>query len=126
MHQQNNLRRRFLLSAGLGIAAGAAQASARPEVAGAFGLIGKLIAQPGRGRELAEILLAGSRGMPGNVAYQVSLDAENVDHIWVHEIWESEAAHRASLQQTSVQEAIARGRPLIERFELSRKTVPVT
>lgn len=90
-----------------------------------FGLVGKLTAKAGHGRELAEILIAGSRGLPGNIQYLVSLDGQNSDQIWIYELWENEASHKASLQLDSVREAIAKGRPLIESFELSQPVVPV-
>ena len=90
-----------------------------------FGLVGKVIAKAGTGPQLAKILAQGSSGMPGNVAYLVALDAEDADQIWIHEVWESEAAHRSSLELPSVQTAIAQGRPLIERFEMSHRVHPV-
>lgn len=91
-----------------------------------FGLIGKITAKPGKGLELSQILKAGSAGMPGNEAYLIALDDENTDEIWIHEVWESAAAHKASLELASVQEAIAQGRPLIENFDMSRRVRPVT
>ena len=90
-----------------------------------YGRIGKITAKPGEGKRLAEILIRGSANMPGNTAYLVALDAEDNDQIWIHEVWESEAAHAASLDLPSVKNAIAEGRQLIESFDISRSVRPV-
>lgn len=86
-----------------------------------YGLIGKMRTAPGRRGELAAILVEGVSGMPGCLSYVVAEDAVDPDSLWVTEVWVDEEAHRASLGLPSVQEAIARGRPLIagfgERFE---------
>ena len=88
-----------------------------------YGLIGRMIAQPGKREELAEILLGGIAGMPGCLSYVVALDEEREDSLWITEVWESREKHQASLELPSVQAAIASGRPLItgfgERFETS-------
>jgi len=90
-----------------------------------FGLIGKIRAVQGGAAELAEILLAGTVTMPGNVHYLVARDADEPDVLWVTEVWVDEASHAASLRLPSVQAAIARGRPLIAGFEQQVRTVPL-
>ena len=90
-----------------------------------YGLIGKLLAVPGRRDELVEILNAGSADMPGCLSYVVARDRKDGDAIWVTEVWETEAHHRASLQLPSVQEAIERGRPLMAGFGERHETTPV-
>ena len=90
-----------------------------------FGLIGKMRATPGERERLAEILLEGSRGMPGCLSYVVALDADDADALWITEVWDNAASHKASLSQPSVQDAIARGRPLIAGFDTSVTTTPV-
>lgn len=86
-----------------------------------YGLIGKLIAQPGEREALSEILLNGIAGMPGCLSYVVAMDSSDDDALWVTEVWESQAMHGESLKLASVQKAIAQGKPLIagfgERFE---------
>jgi quinol monooxygenase YgiN len=80
-----------------------------------FALFGKLSAQPGRADELAA-LLTGGAGVADNPAcrlYVVNRSDAEPDAIWVYEVWDDEAAHRASLEDPAVREAIARGRPLI-------------
>lgn len=91
-----------------------------------FGLIGKMRAQPGKRADLIAILAEGTGMMPGCHHYIVMEDAAEPDSIWITEVWDDEASHRASLQLPSVQAAIAKGRPLIAGFDLSVKTTPVT
>ncbi len=90
-----------------------------------FGLIGKITARPGQRDALAAILLEGTGQMPGCLNYVVSRDASAADVLWVHEAWDEEASHRASLTLPAVREAIARGRPLIVSFESVARTEPV-
>jgi quinol monooxygenase YgiN len=69
-----------------------------------FGMVGKLVAQPGRGGELLELLIAATRelqGADGCELYVVSQDRDDLDTIWVFEAWRDEAAHRASLDIAS-------------------------
>ncbi len=90
-----------------------------------FGMIGKMKAQPGRRAELIAILGSGTGAMPGCRAYLIAEDAKDPDAIWITEIWEDAASHKASLQLPAVRDAIAKGRPLIAGFELSAETRPV-
>ena len=75
-----------------------------------FGLIGKMIAVPGKRQELAQILIDGVASMPGCLSYIVANDSENSDAIWITEVWESREAHKNSLSLPSVQEAIKMGK----------------
>lgn len=45
--------------------------------------------------------------------YEVGVDDDAPDTVFVVEIWESAAAHRASLQLSEVRAAIAAARPLL-------------
>lgn len=83
----------------------------------AYGLVGKLTATDGNGAALAGILREGCQNMPGCTDYVVAHDAENPDVLWVTERWVSQAHHEASLQLPTVQQAIAKGRPLIAGME---------
>lgn len=86
-----------------------------------YGLIGKMMAVPGKRDELIKILIEGVGGIPGCLSYVVAKDGTDPNALWMTEVWESEAAHRASLELSQVQAAIASGQPLIaglgERFE---------
>lgn len=90
-----------------------------------FGLIGKIRAKPGTRDDLAVILKDGVGGMPGCLSYVVAQDPNDADAIWVTEVWESRERHQASLGLPSVQDAIAKGRPLIAGFEERIETVPI-
>ncbi len=89
-----------------------------------FGLIGRMKAQPGRRDELVSILLEGTGGMPGCLSYVVARDRDDVDAIWITEVWTDEASHKASLSLPGVQAAIAQGRPLIAGFDRQHRTEP--
>ena len=81
-----------------------------------FGMVGKLVARPGRRGELVELLMAATRelqGADGCELYVVSQDRDELDSIWVFEAWRDEAAHRASLDMPAVRGVIERGLPLI-------------
>ena len=90
-----------------------------------YGLIGKMRALPGQRDALIAILVEGVSGMPGCLSYVVAQDPADPDAIWVTEVWDSEASHKASLTLPAVKDAIARGRPLIAGFDQHTETVPV-
>lgn len=90
-----------------------------------YGLIGQIIAQPGKRAELAAILTEDTDRIPGNFAYLVGEDAGNPDALWVVELWADKEAHAASLALPQVKDAIARGRPLIAEFGTRAEFKPV-
>ena len=90
-----------------------------------YGLIGRIRAQPGQREALAAVLLEGSGELPGCLSYVVAEDLTDPDALWVTEIWTDRAAHRASLELPAVQDAIARGRPLIVDFDMHQETRPL-
>jgi quinol monooxygenase YgiN len=89
------------------------------------GLIGKMVAVPGQRDALIAILLEGAADMPGCLSYVVARDASDSNAIWITEVWDSESSHRTSLSLPAVQQAIARGRPLIAGFGDRAVTEPV-
>lgn len=90
-----------------------------------YGLIGKMLAKPGRRDDLISILLEGTDAMPGCLSYIVAADPTDANAIWITEVWDEEASHQASLNLPAVQAAIARARPLIEGFGERFITAPV-
>lgn len=120
-------RRQFLAAATGGVAmlatmpAGALHGGAKTM----YGLIGKIKAVPGQRDALVSILLDGVSGMPGCLSYVVAQDPADADAIWITEVWDSQASHKASLSLPSVQAAIAKGKPLIAGFEQHIETSPV-
>jgi quinol monooxygenase YgiN len=119
-------RRQFLTAAAVGIATLAMPASAsRSRGTTMYGLIGKMRAVPGKRDALISILLDGVSGMPGCLSYVVAQDPADPDAIWITEVWDSQASHKASLSLPSVQAAIAQGKPLIAGFDQHIETSPV-
>jgi len=90
-----------------------------------YGLIGKIKVVPGQRDALISILIDGVSGMPGCRSYIVAQDPTDVDAIWVTEVWDNKESHKASLGLPSVQQAIAKGRPLMAGFGERFETVPV-
>ncbi|MCG2584984.1 putative quinol monooxygenase [Massilia sp. TS11] len=90
-----------------------------------YGLIGNIQAQPGQGAALSAILLQGLANLPGCLSYIVARDPADPDVLWVTEVWDSQASHRAALALPVVQAAIVQGRPLIARFGERHETEPL-
>lgn len=90
-----------------------------------YGLIGKFTAVDGQREALIEILLEGMADMPGCHSYVVARDPADANAIWITEVWDSAELHRASLELPAVQQAIARGRPLIAGMDRIAETAPV-
>ena len=90
-----------------------------------YGLIGKMKAVPGQRDALIAILLDGVSGMPGCLSYVVARDPGDPDSLWITEVWDSEASHKASLSLPQVREAIAKARPIIAGFDSHTVTEPV-
>ena len=91
-----------------------------------FGLVGSFKAQAGQGDALAALLVEAADALDRNAdcqLYVVSRSADDLDAVWVTEVWTSSEAHQASLEDQRVREIITEARPLIaglgERFELS-------
>jgi len=90
-----------------------------------YGLIAKMKTKPGQRDALIAVLLEGTAAMPGCLSYIVAKDPADSEAIWVTEAWESRASHQASLSLASVQQAMAKGRPLIAGFGERFETQPV-
>ena len=121
-----NSTRRETLGAALAVTLIAATPLfATSETKAMYGLMGRMIAQPGKRDELIAILLEGTGGMPGCLSYIVAKDAKDDNAIWVTEVWDSKDSHAGSLKLPAVQAAIAKGRPLIAGFDSYTETIPV-
>lgn len=90
-----------------------------------YGLIAKMIAQPGKRVELGAILLAATADMPGCVSYVIAEDSSDEDSLWITEVWQDQAHHQASLSLEAVQQAITQARPLIAGFGERIETRPL-
>ena len=80
------------------------------------GLIGSFTATPGQRAALAALLLEDVGPMPGCRSYVVAEDPTDDVTLWITEVWDDAAAHRASLSLPAVQAAITKARPLIAGF----------
>ena len=99
----------------------AAAQEAKPK----FGLIGQMLAQPGKREELLGYLREATGAMPGCISYVIALDTANPDALWITEVWDSRESHMASLKLPTVRAAIAKARPIIAGFPQHFETVPV-
>jgi len=89
------------------------------------GLISKIETSAAQRDTLVAILVDTSSALPGCLSYVVAKDATDPNAIWVTEVWDSPASHRASLALPEVQQAIAKARPLIAGFGERFETEPV-
>lgn len=92
-----------------------------------YGLIGKLVAQPGQRAALVAYLLEAARLLrtaPGCRQWIVHEPLEEPDAVWVSEIWTDEAAHDASLSDPVVRGIIARSMPLLAGPPQGVRTLP--
>lgn len=80
-----------------------------------FANAGSLGAVPGRRDELVAHLTRRSDVLRdlGCRLYEVGVNDDEPDTVFVVELWDSAAAHRGSLQLPDVQAAIAQARPLL-------------
>jgi quinol monooxygenase YgiN len=78
--------------------------------------MGSFKATPGNRSELASILLGDVGALPRCRSYIVAEDLSDADTLWITEVWDDAASHKASLALPAVKAAIARAMPLIESF----------
>jgi len=125
--QVNMKRREFMRMCAAPAIVGAIRPdqSESPKEGQMYGLIGKIIARAGTRDELVDVLLTGAKDMPGCLSYVVARDNTDPDAIWVTEVWVSQASHQASLKLPAVENAIAKGRPLIAGFGDRVTTTPI-
>ena len=90
-----------------------------------YGLIGSLVAVPGRRDDLIAILAASTSDLPGCLSYIVAKDSKDEDTIWITEVWDNKEKHDASLSLPSVTKAISLARPMIASFGSQVITSPV-
>lgn len=81
-----------------------------------YGLHGNLSATTGNGDKLATILLEAAQLVStakGCRLYLVSRDQNDLDSVWVTEVWDSKDDHDNSLQVPGVKELIGQAMPLL-------------
>jgi quinol monooxygenase YgiN len=82
---------------------------------------GKAVARPGKGAELARILLAAAADMsddPGCELYLVHRQTGEEDVIWVTELWRSQADLDASLERIRGSDDVAAAMALVEDWQM--------
>jgi Uncharacterized conserved protein len=90
-----------------------------------YGLIGRMLAAPGKREELLAVMLNGNTPMPGCRSYVIARDPGSDDGIWITEVWDSKEQHAASLDIPAVRETIGKARPLIAGFAERFETEPL-
>ena len=90
-----------------------------------YGLISKINTAPGQRDALTAILLEGTQAMPGCLSYVIAIDPADANGLWITEVWDTQASHKASLSLPAVQAAISKGRAMIAGFSNRVETVPV-
>ena len=90
-----------------------------------YGLIGKMLVAPGQRDAAIAILLESTQRMPGCLSYVVAQDPADANAVWITEVWDSDASHKASLTLPAVKEAIGKARPMITGFGERFITTPV-
>jgi quinol monooxygenase YgiN len=91
-----------------------------------YGLISRMKALPGQRDALIQVLLQGSRVLPGCIHYIVAKDVQDEHTLWVVETWNDTQAHKSSLSLPEVVEAMTQGKPLIAAIEQRLETVPMS
>lgn len=81
--------------------------------------------RPRKREQVIALLAESSANMPGCFSCVIAKDAASEDILWVTEVWESKAAHDASLNLRAVQAAIPKVKPLLAAFERIAETEPV-
>ena len=81
-----------------------------------FATYGRLGAKSGERDALVAILIRPSAELAevGCLLYEVGVSDDDPDGVHVIELWESQAAHRASLELESVRAAIGEAMPLLD------------
>ena len=90
-----------------------------------YGLISKINTVPGQRDGLVAILLEGTQTMPGCLSYVIAADPADDNALWITEVWDSQASHKASLSLPGVQAAVGKGRAMIAGFSSRVETVPI-
>jgi quinol monooxygenase YgiN len=90
-----------------------------------YGLIGKMTAVSGQRDALALMLLDATQSMPGCLSYVIATDPADPDALWITEVWDTAASHKASLALPAVQAVITQAKPLIAGFSNRVETVPI-
>ena len=118
-------RRNFVAFGVASVALAASTSASGLEGPPMYGVIVKLIANPGQRDSLTGILVEATAGIAGCLSYVVARDASDPNAIWITEVWTGKEAHDASLSLPAVKEAMVKGRQLIASFGSNTITEPI-
>ena len=59
------------------------------------------------------------------LSYVIATDPAGADALWITEVWDNAASHKASLSLPAVQATITKARPLIAGFSNRVETLPI-
>ena len=91
-----------------------------------YGLVVKLTSSSGRRAELIEVLGGeNSHNVSGCLSFIVGEDSADENVLWVTEVWESEASHKASLKLPTSMRGLSSIETLVARHEIIAVTMPV-
>ena len=82
---------------------------------------GRATAKPGRGAELADILLAAAAELeddPGCLLYLVNRQSDSPDVIWVTELWRGQADLDGSLERIRGSSGVAEAMALVDDWKM--------
>jgi quinol monooxygenase YgiN len=82
---------------------------------------GKATAKPGKGGELAEILLAAAAELeddPGCRLYLINRQTDAPDVVWVTELWRSQADLDASLERIRGSSSVVAAMALVDDWQM--------
>ena len=90
-----------------------------------YGLITRLTTVPGRRDSVTDLLLAGREPPVGCLSYVVARDPNDLDALWVTEVWTDQAAHKAALQRPDIKAGFGLALQYIATMHDSTITEPV-
>jgi quinol monooxygenase YgiN len=84
-----------------------------------------MTAVPGQRNALASMLVDATQSMPGCLSYVIATDPADANALWITEVWDNAASHKASLALPAVQALITKAKPLIAGISSRVETVPI-
>lgn len=90
-----------------------------------WGLLGRMVAKPGKRAELVAALQESSRGAAGKLLYLIQLEEGDPDAFWINEVWETRAAYDAVVAAPQTGDWGAKLAPLLDRIEHRTETLPL-
>ena len=93
-----------------------------------YALINRLTTKPGKRDEVLKVLLEAGKPFQENAAcllYLVYEDVQDLNVVWVEDLWTSKEEHTAALARPEVQPFVAQTFPLLESRPEQREVAPV-